>query len=86
MYRVDLGRGEAKDLDKLHGPIFERLIAALRGLAQNPRPFGYEPVEGSMGGYRGREGDYRILYQINDEAQVVTVLRVRHRREAYRRF
>ena len=86
VYKVDLGRNARKDLDKLQGPIFERVVATLRGLAQNPRPFGYEPVEGSAGGFRVREGDYRILYQIDDEAQVVAVLRIRHRREAYRRF
>ena len=53
---------------------------------KTPRPFGYEPVEGSAGGFRVREADHRILYEIDDEPQVVTILRVRHRREAYRRF
>jgi len=85
VYRVDLARSARKDLDKLQGPIFDRVVAALRGLAQNPRPFGYEPVEGSMGGFRVREGDYCILYEIDDSAQVVAILRIRHGREAYRR-
>jgi len=54
-------------------------------LEQNPRPHGCTKLEGSEDEYRVRVGDYRILYVIDDKAKLVTVARVRHRREAYRR-
>jgi mRNA interferase RelE/StbE len=41
-------------------------------------------LSGALEGWRVRVGDYRILYQIDDEAQTVTIVRVRHRREVYR--
>ncbi len=36
--------------------------------------------------YRSRVGDYRIVYEIDDSSRVLTVTRVRHRREAYRKL
>jgi len=36
-------------------------------------------------GYRIRVGVYRIIYEVDDAARVVTVYRIRHRREVYRR-
>jgi mRNA interferase RelE/StbE len=40
-------------------------------------------LAGSPEGWRIRVGDYRILYQIDDEAQTVTVARFQHRRNVY---
>jgi mRNA interferase RelE/StbE len=34
--------------------------------------------------WRVRIGDYRVIYQIDDQVQEVIVLRIAHRREAYR--
>jgi mRNA-degrading endonuclease RelE of RelBE toxin-antitoxin system len=61
VYKVDLGRRAQKDLDKLQGHIFDRVETALKALAANPRPFGYDRIEGLEDGFRIREGDYRIL-------------------------
>ncbi len=54
-------------------------------LEQTPRPHGCTKLEGSEDEYRVRAGDYRILYVIDDKAKLVTVARVRHRRDAYRK-
>jgi len=52
-------------------------------LTENPRPPGAKKLRGQMD-YSLRVGVYRILYDIDDEAQVITIYRVKHRREAYR--
>ena len=84
MYTVNLARRAQKDLDKLPGQIFERLLAALAALGEDPRLYGYEKLHGPEDGFRIRAGDYRTLYDIDDAGHEILVLRVKHRREAYR--
>ena len=84
MYRIDLSRRAEKDLDRLPPRGAARVIAALRGLAAEPRPRGASKLA-AVEGYRMRVGEYRIIYDVDDTTQVVTVYRIRHRREAYRR-
>jgi mRNA interferase RelE/StbE len=54
-------------------------------LGGDPRPRGARKLEGGAGELRVRVGDYRIVYEVDDEALRVLVLRVAHRREVYRR-
>jgi mRNA interferase RelE/StbE len=83
MYRVDLRRQVQKSLDKLPKSDFQSVIEAIKGLAQTPRPRGIEKVK-TIGLWRIRQGDYRIIYAIDDNDHLVTVVRVGHRREIYR--
>jgi mRNA interferase RelE/StbE len=57
----------------------------IAALAHDPRPSGVEKLHGVEGRYRVRQGDYRIIYVIDDALRRVIVLKVRHRREAYLR-
>jgi mRNA interferase RelE/StbE len=83
VYRVDLSRRAEKDLDRLPARGATRVIAALRELATEPRPRSASKLV-AVEGYRIRVGEYRIIYDVDDVTRVVTVYRVRHRREAYR--
>jgi mRNA interferase RelE/StbE len=60
-----------------------RVRARIHSLVENPRPAGCKKLIGQVG-YRARQGDYRILYEVDDAQRVVTVVKVRHRREVYR--
>ena len=62
----------------------DRVIAAIKILATNPRPPGCRKLAGSKLDWRIRVGDYRVVYEIADQIRVVRVHRVRHRREVYR--
>jgi mRNA interferase RelE/StbE len=84
MYRVLLERAAEKDLARLSSEIHDRVIAAIQGLATNPRPTGCRKLAGSKNDWRIRVSDYRVVYEIADEIRVVRVNRVRHRREVYR--
>jgi len=53
-------------------------------LKEEPRPPGARKLRNFTAVYRLRVGVYRILYEINDKAGIVTVYRVKHRHEAYR--
>ncbi|HVQ37854.1 MAG TPA: type II toxin-antitoxin system RelE/ParE family toxin [Pyrinomonadaceae bacterium] len=84
MYRVLLERAAEKDMGRLSPGIHDRVIAAIRRLAKNPRPSGCRKLAGTDNDWRIRIGDYRVIYEIADEIRVVRVNRVRHRREVYR--
>jgi len=83
MYKIELRRQVQRSLDKLPKSDFGAVIGAIRDLAQTPRPRGIEKVK-TTGLWRIRQGDYRIIYAIDDKERLITVVRVGHRREIYR--
>jgi len=83
MYQVELRRRVQRTLDKLPKSDFQAVIEAIKDLAQTPRPIGLEKVK-STGLWRVRQGDYRIIYAIDDNERIVTVVCVGHRREIYK--
>ena len=85
-YSINLLPTAARDLGQLPRPISRRVARAIDPLADDPRPPGCEKLKAGAGDeYRIRVGDYRILYQVNDDKHTVLITRVRHRREVYRR-
>lgn len=84
MYEVLLERGAEKDLRRLAEDDFRRVVRALRALAHDPQPRGSRKIAGSQNDWRIRVGDYRVIYELDEEAASVAVLRVRRRKEAYR--
>lgn len=61
-----------------------RIASAIDTLADDPTPYGCKKLVGSEHTYRIRVGDYRIVYEIQSAKLVVSVIRVRHRRDVYR--
>jgi len=84
MYRILLERSAERDLGRLSYEVHDRIIKAIQGLANNPRPPGCRRLVGSKNDWRIRVGDYWVIYEIADEIRIVRVNRVRHRREVYR--
>ncbi|MFC1482569.1 type II toxin-antitoxin system RelE/ParE family toxin [Myxococcota bacterium] len=84
MYRVQLTRAAARDLRGLPRGGQRRIDAAIMSLAEHPRPPGCVKLRGADDLYRVRVGDYRIVYQIEDEVLTVLVIRIGHRRDVYR--
>ena len=84
MYALLLRSSAEKDLRKLPRTILERLHTKILTLREEPRPHGALKLGGNLEGWRVRVGDYRILYQIDDDTQTVTIVRVKHRRDVYR--
>lgn len=84
MYEVYLEGAAQQDLRGLPADDFRRVTFHINSLPVNPRPSGCRKITGSKSDWRLRVGNYRVLYEIDDKAKVVRVMRVRHRREAYR--
>jgi len=84
-YHVEIAPAAQRDFKRLPPEIVRKVDVAILDLEQTPRPHGCTKLEGSEHEYRVRVGDYRILYVIDDRARLVTIARVRHRRDAYRK-
>ncbi len=86
MYEVDLTPEAVRHLEQLPPKVRDAAVALLLGaLADNPHRIG-KPLVGQLAGlWSARRGDYRIIYEIENEAHVVLVHRVQHRRHVYRR-
>lgn len=84
-YRVALALSAARQLRKFDPDARRRIQAAIELLAVEPRPPAATRLVGGSGEWRVRTGDYRIVYEINDNELVVLVLRTGRRREIYER-
>lgn len=83
MYAVSIRRRAMKDLAAIPSDYTLLISQHINGLGSNPRPPDAKKLKNNLG-YSLRVGRYRILYDIDDVAETVTVYRVKHRREAYR--
>lgn len=82
-YKIFIKRSAGKELDKIGGKDHQRIIEKIRSLAIDPRPVGVKKLSGEEK-YRVRQGDYRILYKIEEKIITVTVVRIAHRKDVYR--
>ena len=82
-YSILFRRSVLKDLEVLPKKDVQRIMEAIRALAVDPRPPQSQKLSGREQ-YRLRQGTYRILYAIQDDVLIVTVVKVGHRREVYR--
>jgi len=83
-YSLFVKPSAAKEIEALPKADRQKIVQRIQSLAENPRPLGHEKLSGDDK-YRIRQGNYRILYTINDGELIVTVVRVGHRREVYRK-
>jgi mRNA interferase RelE/StbE len=82
-YAVAIERAAQKSLAKISPPHRARIIRAIEALATDPRPAGVKKLR-QREAWRLRVGTYRVIYEIHEDEVLVLVVRVRHRREAYR--
>jgi mRNA interferase RelE/StbE len=83
-FRIEWKKSTRKDLRKLPASAGERVVEAVEDLAENPFPRGVEKLSGSQHAYRIRLGDYRIVYEVVTELNLIEIQRVRHRKDVYR--
>ena len=85
MYRLRVTPEGARPLDRLPEKVRPAVAATISGpLAENPQRLG-RPLVGRLDGLRvARRGDYRIIYEIDNNDQFVVVHRIQHRRDVYR--
>jgi len=75
----------AKELRQLPNRDIERILKRIDKLKKEPRPTDCEKLS-TQERYRVRQGNYRIIYAVNDENLIVIVYKVGHRREVYKQL
>jgi mRNA interferase RelE/StbE len=82
-YEIEWSAPALRELRKLDKPLTRRILTAVTKLGVDPRPPGVRALTGQPPGtMRLRIGDYRVVYVVQDDLVLVTVVRVAHRREA----
>jgi mRNA interferase RelE/StbE len=82
-YRIEIERRAQKELSHLPKAAQDRLVAAIGALAETPRPRGSKPVQAApKGTYRIRVGDYRVIYVVVDDNEVIIIARIARRNES----
>jgi len=83
-YRVTLTATAVKERKRIDPVVRNRIDQVLIVLQSEPRPSGVKKLSGRQQEWRVRVGDYRILFEIDDDEQLITIWRIAHRRDVYR--
>lgn len=82
-YKVFFKRSSEKELRAISKPYLSKIIEKIKALSENPRPHGVQMLKGEARYYRLRQGNYRIVYEVDDIGQTISIFKIGHRREVY---
>ncbi len=82
-YNLLFKKSAEKELRSIPKTFLEKIVQKIGTLSQHPRPFGVQVLRGDERYYRLRQGDYRIVYEIDDAVKKITIIKIGHRREVY---
>lgn len=85
-YLVEVLPKAQKELDILPIKFRNQIERKIESLAINPRPSGIKAMKGKKGLFRLRVGDYRVIYKIENQLLIITIIEVGHRKEIYRDY
>lgn len=83
-YRIEWKTSAVKDLRRVDREVIPRILHTIESLAEQPFPPNVRKIHGTAQTYRIRVGDYRVVYAVYDDHLLVEIIRVRHRKDAYR--
>jgi mRNA interferase RelE/StbE len=84
-YKIYFRKSAAKELDKLPKTALQKVIKRIELLSTEPRPSGSEKLTGQEF-YRIRQGDYRIIYSIQDREVTIWGVKIGHRKDVYKQI
>ncbi len=82
-YKVLIKKSAAEELAKIPKKDLEKIVRRVGDLEQDPRPIGCQKLSGKDK-YRLGQGDFRIVYSVDDSLRIVEVYKIGNRREIYR--
>jgi len=82
-YKIFFRRSAEKELRKVASPLTSKIVDKIRLLSVQSRPSGIQMLKGEDRYYRLRQGDYRVIYEVDDAKQEIYVVKIGHRREVY---
>jgi len=82
-YRITIKKSAAKELEDVPKKDLWKVIRRIQSLGQEPRPNRAQKLSHKEQ-YRVRQGDYRIIYSIDDKDSIINIVKIGHRRDIYR--
>ena len=82
-YKILIKPSAVNELNKLSKNTLKKITEKIQNLSNDPRPAGCQTLS-LRAFYRIRQGNYRIVYSVEDETKIVRIVKVGHRREIYR--
>jgi len=82
-YEILIKSSAVRELEDLPLKDRRRIATKIEALSEDPRPWGCEKLTG-QDRFRLRQGDYRILFEVDDPAATLTVVKIGHRGQVYR--
>jgi len=82
-YKITIKKSAAKELQDIPRKDLQKIVNRIKSLALNLRPIGSQKLSARQQ-YRIRQGDYRMVYSIDDKELLVDIVKIGHRREIYR--
>ena len=83
-YLITFARSARKELEALDGKLVNTIFPKIENLSIEPRPAGCRKLAGNKHLWRLRVGDYRVVYSIDDDKNLVDIIAVRDRKDAYK--
>ena len=84
-YKIKWKKSAYRELRNIHNKYIPKIIDSVEKLSENPFPAGAKKLSGSEKTFRIRVGDYRIIYEIEQQKLIIQIIRVRHRKDVYKR-
>jgi len=85
-YKIEWKNSAKKELKHLPKPIIIKILCLIEQLQTNAHPEGNKKIIGSKQTYRLRTGDYRIVYTIKNDALIIEIIRIGHRKNVYQKI
>ncbi len=85
-FKVQWKNAAKKELKKLDKPSILKILTVVESLAETLYPHGVKKIQGMEQAYRIRVGDYRIVYTVETSVLLIEIIRVRHRKEIYKKI
>lgn len=82
MYQLLIEKRVQKQLERIPEPDYSKIKKSILDLAKNPRPVGCKKLKG-RDGFRIRQGNYRIIYEVKDHILTVLIVAAGHRKDIY---
>jgi mRNA interferase RelE/StbE len=83
LYEITVSKSASRELFKLPSKTNSKIVKVILTLAAEPRPQGSKKLKGGSNNWRIRIGDYRVIYNIDDEVLIVDIRKVGHRKDIY---
>jgi mRNA interferase RelE/StbE len=86
VYRIRVLEAASREMARLDKPVGQRIVERIRWLAANLEAVEREALADDLAGlYKLRVGDYRVIYEILHDEQLIVIHAIGHRRDIYRK-